>query len=228
MEETREQPTMEPASALNPADKNSVESEVGSQGEFGKFKNADALLEAYNNLQAEFTRKCQLLSNLQKDKMQEEKFSERENDTSNFNNINELEGVNKNEVLDESNNSKISEKNFEESLQAFLDANADAKEFANEIKNEFSNAKTSPFEDAWAKVVFSQLKEGKLSDNMINQYLISDENIKNKVIESYLKNLQNNKPPLIISSSGERLSQVKPDSPKTLAEAKQIVDKMFS
>ena len=63
---------------------------------------------------------------------------------------------------------------------------------------------------------------------MIDQYLITSQNVQNKVIESYLKDLQNDKPPLIISSSGERLSQVAPDSPKTLAEAKAMVDKMFS
>lgn len=32
----------------------------------GKFKSEQSLLEAYNNLQAEFTRKCQKLSELEK------------------------------------------------------------------------------------------------------------------------------------------------------------------
>ena len=35
-------------------------------GSLGKFKDAESLLSAYNNLQAEFTRKCQKLSQLQK------------------------------------------------------------------------------------------------------------------------------------------------------------------
>ena len=35
-------------------------------GSHGKFKDADTLLSAYNSLQAEFTRKCQRLSALEK------------------------------------------------------------------------------------------------------------------------------------------------------------------
>lgn len=222
MEEEREQPTMEPATALNGAEQNSAESEVGSQGELGKFKTAGALLEAYNNLQAEFTRKCQLLSSLQKDKMQNEETTEEKN-------TNENPSIERSEE-NESTNDDATKDEFDEDLKAFLEANSDAAEFAEEIKSRFSEAKTktSPFEDAWAKVVFSMLKDGKLSDNMIDQYLITSQNVQNKVIESYLKDLQNDKPPLIISSSGERLSQVAPDSPKTLAEAKAMVDKMFS
>lgn len=222
MEEEREQPTMEPATALNGAEQNSAESEVGSQGELGKFKTAGALLEAYNNLQAEFTRKCQLLSSLQKDKMQNEETTEDKN-------TNENPSIERSEE-NESTNDDNTKDEFDEGLKAFLEANSDAAEFAEEIKSRFSEAKTktSPFEDAWAKVVFSKLKDGKLSDNMIDQYLITSQNVQNKVIESYLKDLQNDKPPLIISSSGERLSQVAPDSPKTLAEAKAMVDKMFS
>lgn len=39
-----------------------------SEGSHGKFKDADALLSAYNSLQAEFTRKCQRLAELEKQK----------------------------------------------------------------------------------------------------------------------------------------------------------------
>ena len=67
MEENREQPIIMPATALNAAEENSAMSEIGSQnGELGKFKNSKALLDAYNNLQSEFTKKCQMLSQLQK------------------------------------------------------------------------------------------------------------------------------------------------------------------
>ena len=72
MEENREQPTMEPANVINITEEESAVSEVGSQGTYGKFKSAEKLLEAYNNLESEFTKKCQLLSELQKDKRQEE------------------------------------------------------------------------------------------------------------------------------------------------------------
>ena len=71
MEEFREQPTIMPAQALNPAYDNDAMSEVGSQnqdGQLGKFKSVQALMDAYDNLQAEFTKKCLLLSELEKEK----------------------------------------------------------------------------------------------------------------------------------------------------------------
>jgi hypothetical protein len=40
--------------------------ETSGSNEFGKFKDAKALLVAYNNLHGEYTRKCQLLSAMQK------------------------------------------------------------------------------------------------------------------------------------------------------------------
>ncbi|MDD4816064.1 MAG: hypothetical protein PHQ62_02895 [Clostridia bacterium] len=41
---------------------------VSSNGSIGKFKDTESLLSAYNNLQAEFTRKCQKLSELENEK----------------------------------------------------------------------------------------------------------------------------------------------------------------
>ena len=50
-----------------------------------------------------------------------------------------------------------------------------------------------------------------------------------KDFENYLKELSNSKPPIVISSQGgERVSGVVPDAPKTLQDAKKLVDKMFS
>ena len=76
MEEIREQPNSEPAIALNAANETSAASEDGSQAlDLGKFKNAKALLDAYNSLQAEFTKKSQQLSKLKQDKTSEEKVN---------------------------------------------------------------------------------------------------------------------------------------------------------
>ena len=78
MDEEREQPKSEPATALNAADENSAVSEIGSQEiDLGKFKNTKALLDAYNNLQAEFTKKSQQLSQLKQDKINEEKIEQK-------------------------------------------------------------------------------------------------------------------------------------------------------
>ena len=59
-----EQPTLETETSI--ADENIVqEPQEGSI--YGRFKDAKTLLEAYNNLQAEFTRKSQKLAEFQKE-----------------------------------------------------------------------------------------------------------------------------------------------------------------
>ena len=205
MEENREQPIIMPATASNPANENSAMSEIGSQTDnLGKFKNVQALLDAYNSLQAEFTKKCQTLSQLQKDKTSEQ-----------------------NENLTEEQNQLDAN-----ALNMFLESNDDAKNYEEEIKESFSsnsNKDFSPYKVAWAEVIMKHLKESdKINDPFISQYILSDENVKNKIVEEYVKNLFNSQPPLVISStSGERLSGAMPDNPKTLADAKKIVDKMF-
>ncbi len=236
MEESREQPIIMPATALNVADEDSAKSEVGSQGEdLGKFKSVQALMDAYNSLQAEFTKKCQKLSQLQKDKT-ELNLNEGEKSSNNLseNEEKELENTEKTLESTENNLSQTEIQAFDEKkLNQFLERNYDASEYAEEIKKRFSLAnsvESSPYEVAWAQTFLEHLKDGnKLSDPLINQYVLSDENVKRKIVEDYLNDLNNSKPPLIMSSqSGERLSGVMPDSPKTLAEAKKLVDKMFS
>ena len=60
MEENMEQPVLETEQP------EATENQEGSI--LGKFKDAKTLLDAYNNLQAEFTRKCQKLSEFQREK----------------------------------------------------------------------------------------------------------------------------------------------------------------
>ena len=77
-EENREQPVEEPTNVSIETQEESVVSEAGSLQEvrqatspeqnFGKFKSAQDLLEAYTSLEAEFTKKCQLLSQFEKEK----------------------------------------------------------------------------------------------------------------------------------------------------------------
>ena len=235
MEENREQPIIMPATALNAAEENSAMSEIGSQnGELGKSKNSKALLDAYNNLQSEFTKKCQMLSQLQKDKTDNllDKSCESKENVDNLTKNQEIDTKNseKTEIIDV-NYKTIKEKSNEEELNLFLKNNFDASKYIDEIKDKSLNlSNQNPYEIAWAKVLLSHIKEGnKTSDPIINQYVLSDENVRNKILEEYLTSLNNSKPPIIISSqSGERLSSVIEDSPKTLAEAKKLVDKMFS
>ena len=71
-----EQPNAENAQVASAANEEKAQNEAGlniekngegfsADGSIGKFKNTESLLNAYNNLQAEFTRKCQKLSELE-------------------------------------------------------------------------------------------------------------------------------------------------------------------
>ena len=94
----REQPVVEPTDSLNKENDESVVSETGSQKtDLGKFKNVEALLDAYNNLQSEFTKKCQLLSSLEKDKTEQEKGNKDKTNDNDFQKQNQDVSLTENE-----------------------------------------------------------------------------------------------------------------------------------
>lgn len=218
-EENREQPTIEPANVINITNEDGAVSEVGSQGNLGKFKSADKLLEAYNNLQSEFTKKCQLLSQLQRDKMEQ---------NSTENSADMVEQTTNNENFNETT---PSENLQNKDLALFLDANADAKNFEEEIKQKVDSSSQDPYQVAWARVVLDHITSSKQkeSDPIVNKYILSDSQVRNQIIQDYLNDLAKQQTPYVISSQGgERVSSVAFDTPSSLAEAKEIINKMFS
>ena len=207
MEENREQPTIMQANSVGTEIEERAGGEVGSQndmGELGKFKSAKALLDAYNALEKEFTRKCQRISELEKDKTE-----------------NQIEEVKP-------------QFNIDEELNRFLSEHSDASWAVDEIKEKVASDQSlqtlsNPIEVAWNSVVANHLSDFKPNDPIVNKYVLSDDEIKKVIIENYLQALKEQKPPVVISSQrGERVSGIVPDAPKTLQEAKILVDKMFS
>lgn len=212
MEEKREQPASLLATALDKADENEVAGRVGSQDNLGKFKSVQALMDAYESLQSEFTKKCQQLSQYQKDKT----------DTSE-------DKQNSEEKVEDQNEEGFNQEEFVQ----FLSDNDRAREYAEEIKNAFgqiSQKQKNPYQVAWESVVANHLKQAnKAGDPIINEYVLSDENVRNKIIESYIQQISSSAPPLTLSSGrGQSVAQVMPQRPQTLADAKKIVDQMFS
>ncbi len=207
MEETKkeEQPNAEQADVLNLTEEKSADSCDGSSNidteekPIGKFKSSEALLEAYNALQAEFTKKCQKLSELEKDKANEQ-----------------------------------SQEKQEERLREFLSQNQDAlsckDEFSAFAQNEQTNSDS--LDGVWAKFVLSKLStnnENYSSDPIAIKYIFRDENVRNKIIENYIKELNNSKPPVVMSKqSGQVVAEQKPVTPTSLKEAKHLVEEMFS
>ena len=126
MEENREQPVIMPAPALDKANEIEAVGETGSQGaELGKFKNVQALMDAYENLQSEFTKKCQLLSQYQKDKTLQAEDEQKVEDECEEDNSQENEGFN------------------QEVFGKFLEGNSEAKMYEEEILERFKTYSSS-------------------------------------------------------------------------------------
>ena len=171
-----------------------------SEGSLGKFKDAESLLKAYNNLQAEFTKKCQKLSALENEK-------------------------NKTIFYEEDWNKRVA--NF---LEKNPEAKKYSKEISEKILNspELKSSENA-LELAWSSIAMKNYVEPeKLARDktFLNSYIFNNEEIKKQVLENYLKEIKT-APPVISGSRGAKLSSKEEYAPKNLNDAKKIVEKFF-
>ena len=153
-----------------------------------------------NNLEKEFTKKCQRLSELEKDKIKEE------------------------EELDK----KVEEK-LTLFLSSNGEATNYKDELVEKVKSDDSLKKMDdPFSYVWAEMVFDKIKNQKTSDEAVKNYILGNENLKNAVIESYINQLSENKSPIIISSNGNRVTTVATQNPANLDDAKKYLIDLLS
>lgn len=175
-------------------------SEAENGETIGKFKDVNALLEAYNNLEKEFTKKCQRLSALEKDKVKEDETLKKQ--------------VDEKLSLFLSSNGEASA--YKDELLAKVNENDSLKRM------------DDPFGYVWAEMVFDKIKNQKLTDESVKNYILSNENIKNAVIENYINQLAENKSPVIISSKGNRVATVATQNPSNLNDAKKYLIDLLS
>ncbi len=176
--------------------------EYKNQENLGKFKSVQALLDAYNNLQVSYTKKCQRLSELEKEK------------------------------TDYKEDLKENENSLEANLNLFLSKNAEAKGFAEEIKNKIENSgKTdiSAIEGAWNEIVLDHIKNPfDDGDKIVDKYVLENQNVREKIIQDYINSLNKTLVPKVISSGqGQRVSDISSGTPQSLSEAKKMMEKMF-
>ena len=219
--ETEEQPEVsEQALESNVNEKEEIgattSQEEGSQ--FGKFNSPEELLKAYNNLQAEFTRKSQKLSEIQK------QVSEKgEQDTS---------------KKDETNLPPAYEQDdWRSKVATFLMENDKAKEFSREISNEILKdpglqGNPNVLDIAWSRVLSKNYKSPAQivgDSSFMENYILSNENIKKKIISSYIDEIQTKKSPSVIGSGikGGMSLLTKGSKPSSLNDAKALAEKLF-
>lgn len=201
MEEIIENLGEQPAEQGSPVGEES-QIEVGKTSEaergvpVGKFNSVDDLYQAYNNLQTEFTKKCQKLSELEKEK-----------------------------IAKIPNPEKL-EAEWMQFLSKNRDAVSYADEIKNKVLfDENMKMLEKPFDVVWANMLYEKMTaQNKEKEPMVQNFVLNDEKIKNLIIEDYVKQLQAKKTPIVMSSEkGETVTKVSVKKPDSFERAKQVV-----
>lgn len=165
---------------------------LGSNMEFGKFKDAESLMKAYLNLEAEFTKKSQKLALLENEinaeQQQKSRQAELDRQVEDF--------VTKFEAVRPFSNV------LKESLQK-----EDGSIEEQAVKILSNNYKTP---DDYIK-----------DNEFLNNYIFSNKEIKDKIIKDYLSNLTQNSP-IKIDKSSSSISLTPPKQPTTIQEAGKL------
>lgn len=165
---------------------------LGSKEEFGKFKDAESLLKAYNNLEAEFTKKSQRLADLEtqnenatKQQVRQAEIDKKVNEfVAKFDIVKPFSSALK-ETLTNTENADLAE----ESVKIIAKNYKRAEDYAND--SEF-----------------------------LNNYIFSNADIKDKIVKDYLSKITQSSPIKLESNGNILLS--KPTVPSTIAEAGKL------
>lgn len=178
--------------------------EVKPSSPFGKFKNANDLLDAYNNLQSEFTRKCQRLSELESSASDKEVSPQYTSDS------------------------------WQMQIDGFLEAHPDAKQYAKEIADVLYSDKTlasnpSSLELAYSRILSQKYKspEELVEDgDFLDKYIYSNSKVTKKILDDYLQNYSKT-PHLISSNVGASVNLTPNAKARNLAEARKLAEQLF-
>lgn len=197
--------------------------ETGSM--LGKFKDATSLLNAYTNLQAEFTRKSQKLAELEK-KIDADSLSQKESALS------ERKETSENKDC----NSIESSQNLRQDVLSFVLDNPEAKDYIEDIVEELENSKELKNISEGLPIAFRLAKERHkytpadlAKSAQLQEYILSDKEITTKIIDEYIKSLAEKRTaPKIINGNGKAMVFSPNDNqPHTLADANKIFSKML-
>lgn len=189
-----EQPSLETDNDEN------ILSENQDGSNYGKFKDAKTLLEAYNSLQAEFTRKSQKLAEIQREKEKNAVFET----------PNSLD-----EILKDTNDID----KYKKEITEILSNNSELCNLPNKYQVAFNLVKNSEHKFA------EQLN----NPEILGKYIEDNQELKNSIITKYLSSLNNiSSAPKIISGNSSNIHFTQTNkTPKTLKDAGEIFFKML-
>lgn len=225
MEEIKNLEQLENSSGVeNVGEQNSQGEKVQSNPEnsssnLGKFKDPANLLSAYNNLEKEFTKKCQKLAELSK--TNEQLLSKNQSDTTT--------------ILSQEENKTTDWTTY---AKDFVKENPEAKKYANEIfeivksdKNLASSPNCLEYALAICESNHKVDTESLLSDpQFLSEHVYSNNEIKEKIINEYLLSLKTGtQMPKFISGTTQHVNvTISEKKPKTIKDASNILRKLLN
>lgn len=188
---------------------NEVSNDESAKGSlYGKFKNAESLYNGYIELEKEFTRKSQLLNELQKS------------------------------VVDNTEQVPIySLENWQSEVDKYMEDKPYAKNFAQAVAKTLMNdhdlaCQPNCLELAYNKVLasnYSSYEDMSKNRDFLENYIFNNEEIKSKILNEYLSALKKNTaPPIVLSAKGDSVGVISPTKPKNLGEARKLVEQLFN
>ena len=161
-----------------------------------KFKSVEELEKAYNSLEKEFTKRCQRLAQLEKE-------------------------VDKAKVE--------TPEQWKAKVDKFFVETPDAKGFAREMAEEIGRdstlrARHDCLEVALARVLMSKYRSPKdlaTDEEFLKEHILGSDFVKKAVIDRYMKDLRDGKPPVLMSKSGQNTVAPR-NKPKTIADAGRL------
>lgn len=172
----------------------------------GKFKSVDALLNAYNNLEKEFTQKCQKVKELTE----------------------KIEG------MDNAPHGapEYQQDDWNTKVKTFFETNPMAKNYVSEISKvlsedeDIANSKNS-LQNALTKVLANKFVPYETlvdDDEFLNNYIYQNQRVKEKIVGNYLDSLQTVGALPLISSHGSGTVSSPVKKPKTIEDAGKMVE----
>lgn len=172
---------------------NKTEIEGEEQSKPKKFKSVEELERAYESLEKEFTRRSQRLAKLEKEMKQDKVETDAE---------------------------------WKAKVDKFFSENPSAKPFAKQMSDQIIRDNTlrmrsDCLETALTRVLLEAYRAPKdlaTDEDFLKEHILGSDFVKKAVIERYMKDLREGKPPVLISARGQ--NTVAPRSkPKTIEEA---------
>lgn len=160
---------------------------------FGKFKDAESLLKAYNSLEAEFTKKSQRLSML-----------ETENE----------------KVMDKISKQAMQEKRVEEFVSKFEFAKPFTSAIKESLQ-ENENANLSEIALNMLSKTYKTAKDYSQDDEFLKNYIYSNQEIKDKIVKDYLSKVTQSSPIKVENGAGS-ITLTPPKKPTTIKEAGRL------